>query len=109
MADIIYSTTEVHTSHDHRGPSHTHTGPQHTHGAERYAPVQENKNHMRGLFEVFIVDPETASLVAHEHVVANDERSAQLKGALSAKLGDVDDYDFIVRRLGDVRAKKKAS
>lgn len=73
------------------------------------AERKEEKQPMRGLFEVFIVDPETETIIFNGCIVATDEGTARLKAALSPALDrdKVDDYDFIVRRLGDVRAKRQ--
>lgn len=64
---------------------------------------------MRGLFDVYIVDPENDSVIWEwEGVVAKDEQSAKLKAVSKATLGgDVDDYDIIVVKLGSVRPKKE--
>lgn len=63
---------------------------------------------MRGLFEVFVVDPTSGEIVFEKRLLAADEAKARLKAAVQAKLDrDVDEYDIIVRKLGDVRAKKQ--
>lgn len=65
---------------------------------------------MRGLFEVFIVDPNTDTIVLERRVVSTDENKARLKALLESRIileNGVDDYDIIVRRIGDVRAKKE--
>lgn len=70
-------------------------------------PPQEERKMVRGLFELFVVAPETGDVVIHEFVVADDADKAKLKVARRlADDVDADDYDFIVRRIGDVRAKK---
>lgn len=82
---------------------------------DRYYPAflpikQEEQARVRGLFETFIVDAET-EVVLSFMIVAKDEASAQLKGALLAlaevDIEKTDDYDIIVRRIGDVRAKRE--
>lgn len=71
------------------------------------------EDNMRGLFEVIIVDGETGELqkvdgIIRSLVVAKEEASAKLKIVSKAALvKDVDDYDIIVRRLGDVRPKRQ--
>lgn len=80
----------------------------------QYAPItlptpKKEGINMRGLFEVFIVDPERDDIVAQQYVVAANDERARLKAfraANSALPGDIDDYDIIVRRIGDVRAKR---
>lgn len=71
---------------------------------------EEKKEPMRGLFEVFVVDPEDdkQNIVFQGFFTAKDETSARLKAAVAAKLdvAEMDNHDFIVRRLGDVRNKK---
>ncbi len=73
---------------------------------------EEAKPAMRGLYEITVVDPETDSFVLIEgkvtwKTIAKDETSAKLKAVSKAVLPkDVDEYDIIVRRLGDVRPKK---
>lgn len=69
--------------------------------------LPKEKELMRGLFEVFIVDPETGTVVDPGLFVAKDDQTARMKAWIASKLdGDLDNYDFIVRRLGDVRNKK---
>lgn len=85
-----------------------------------YGPeeVKKEQPRMRGLFEVFIVDPEATEpdrqIVSYGQFIAKDEGAARLKGwtkAVSGSRGledkDADDYDIIVRRLGDVRERRR--
>jgi hypothetical protein len=70
--------------------------------------VEEKK--MRGLFSVYIVDPETDGIQYKESFIAKDETSAKMKAYASLKLDkDADEYDFVVVRLGNVRCKKEIS
>ena len=64
---------------------------------------------MRGLFEVFVVDPEEGEIVFGDVVVAKDKEMAKLKvlQACEVPLDDLDDFDIICNRLGDVRKKKE--
>lgn len=68
---------------------------------------REEKTNMRGLFEVFVVNPETGDVDGPFHVIAKDEAAAKIK-VVAKELADIDidDFDIIVRRLGDVRPKK---
>lgn len=71
----------------------------------------EKKKMSRGLYRVYIVDPETDEVI-HDTgaIVARDEDSARLKAVQIAGgtlVKDIDDYDFVVVELGDVRAKKE--
>lgn len=64
---------------------------------------------MRGLFEVFIVNPESGEILGPYRVVANDAAAARLKVVgkhLDLEKVDLDDYDICVLKLGDVRHKK---
>lgn len=68
---------------------------------------------MRGLFNVHIVDPDKGKVVAScLLMVAKSGSNAKLKAiseiaATGVLDGDIDDYDIIDVRLGDVRAKKE--
>lgn len=69
---------------------------------------------MRGLFEVFVVDPATEDVRLHVYVVATDEAKARLKAvqkglkeSLLVSIDDLDDFDFIVCRRGDIQPKRK--
>ena len=63
---------------------------------------------MRGLYEVFIVDPKTGKVITIAPLVASDENNAKMKAVARTTLStdDLDDYDIIARKIGDVRAKK---
>lgn len=70
----------------------------------------ENKKEepMRGLYHVYVVDPESAEIVQDFVTVAKDADAARLKAA--KKLPDdvdLDDYDLIVDHVGAVRAKRQ--
>ena len=72
-------------------------------------PKPERKKNVRGLFEVFIVNPETDTVWCERKVVARDADGARMK---AIRLGippehDPEDYDVICRRIGDVRLKTK--
>lgn len=64
--------------------------------------------HERGLYEGFIVNPETGEIsTGPVHVLAAGEEQAKME--LARNLPEdvpVEDYDFIVNYLGSVRAKK---
>lgn len=66
---------------------------------------------MRGLFFVYIVDPILDVVISITGpIVAKDSDNARLKAvqaAGEALTKDIDDYDIIVCRLGDVRKKKE--
>jgi len=65
---------------------------------------------MRGLFEVCVVDPEEGRIVHEHRVIAKSEDTAKLKtfNSLDGSFEkDIDDYDIIVHKLGDVRAKRE--
>lgn len=70
---------------------------------------ERKKKPMRGLFEVFIVNPENDTLWAEIKVIANDGDGARMKAVRSGipPEKDPEDYGIIVRRIGDVRAKTK--
>jgi hypothetical protein len=73
---------------------------------EKPAKKKKDKN-MRHLYEVYIVDPETDVVQKLEGIVAATEKSAERKAIQGSNFDkDLDDYDFIVVKLGDVRAKK---
>ena len=67
---------------------------------------------MRGLFSVYVVDPEEGDIVYQGVVVAENAKKAEFK-VLSAAMRisedkyEVDDLDIICNRLGDVREKRK--
>lgn len=78
----------------------------------------EQGDGMRSLYEVFIIDPEATDhdeqICFVDQFVATSEANARAKAWLAAMEGaaekevsrDPDDFDFIVRNLGPVRAKK---
>ena len=76
-------------------------------------PEERKETNMRGLFEVIVVDPSDEIVVQiggyqRNHVVAKDETSAKIKVLKGATLPkDLDEYDVIVVRLGNVRAKQE--
>ncbi len=77
-------------------------------------PAAKEKAEMRGLFEVFVVDPETEDVRLHVYVIASDEAKARLKAvqkglreSLLIDTDDLDEFDFVVCRRGDVQAKRK--
>jgi hypothetical protein len=67
---------------------------------------QKEQEPVRGLFEVFVVNPESGEIVKRDVVVADSDKKAELK-VMRAIDVDPDDVDIIVRRLGDVRPKRK--
>lgn len=62
----------------------------------------------RGLYEVFVVEPQSGGVVLEKRLVADSQENARLKAlrALDEAI-DVDDVDVIVRMIGSVRAKNK--
>ena len=84
------------------------------HVGSAYEPEERIETKMRGLYEVYIVDPDEDEIVweTPKPFVAKDEDSAERKAIRMAgdKLDDskdLDDYDFIVIELGSVRPKKE--
>jgi hypothetical protein len=70
------------------------------------APKAKERKPMRGLFEVFVVDPESGEVAMREVVVADSDDKARLKVLRKSDV-DPDDVDIIVRRIGDVRQKRR--
>lgn len=72
-------------------------------------PMEErNKKNMRGLYEVFIVDPEDGAITGPHYRVASSEESAKIKVVTTSQLTkDIDEYDITVRKIGCVRAKRE--
>ena len=70
---------------------------------------KEEVREMRGLFDVYVVDPEAGEIVYGDVVIAKDKEMAKLKAlqACEVPLDDLDDFDIICNRLGDVRKKKE--
>lgn len=67
---------------------------------------KENPLNIRGLFEVFAVrikDDDVCSAI----VAAKDDSSARLKAFRELGLNDPDDYTFLIRRIGDLPARKE--
>ena len=60
----------------------------------------------RGLFEVFVVDPEAGEIVTRELIVADSANNARLKVLRKSDV-DPDDVDIIVVQYGAVREKVK--
>lgn len=64
---------------------------------------------MRGLFRVFIVDPETDEILYQGDHIATDSSTAKMRAV--GKAGpiekDLDDLDVIAVQLGNVRAKEE--
>lgn len=73
---------------------------------------KEEVKDMRGLFLVYVVDPEEGDIVYQGVVVAENAKKAEFK-VLSAAMRvsedkyEVDDLDIICNRLGDIREKRK--
>lgn len=77
-------------------------------------PKREEVKDMRGLFRVFVVNPEKGEVIYQDLTVAKDKETAKYKVLrLAAKTipladgYDLDDLDIICNRLGDVRKKKE--
>jgi len=75
-------------------------------------PIKDGgSEHMgeRGLYRIIAVDPETEDILIDNLVVAKDEATARVKGLTNPFSPgiDFDDLDFIVIRLGSVRAKRR--
>ena len=65
---------------------------------------------MRGLYEVFIIDPVEDKVLGTHQLIAKSGSSAKIKALSIQGLGadvDVDDLDVIVVMLGDIRDKKE--
>lgn len=77
-----------------------------TEGHGQWLSPPERNMEQRGLYRVITVDPEKATVEIDELVVANDEVGAKLK-VLQDAVGDFDDFDIIVIRLGNVRPKRR--
>lgn len=60
----------------------------------------------RGLFEVFVVDPEAGEVLTRDLVVADTAEKARLK-VLRKSDADLDDVDIIVVQYGGIRLKRK--
>lgn len=66
----------------------------------------------RGLFNIFVVDPEQDIMIEEFLIVANDQTKAFMKASHEilmrpeTTLASIDNYDFIVCHLGDVRPKR---
>ncbi len=79
----------------------------------KLAPLKnEEVEEMRGLFQVYVVDPEEGELLYQGTAIASSAKNAEFKvlsRVLAIKLGEfeLDDLDVIVVRLGDVRAVEK--
>jgi len=74
----------------------------------------EEVSEMRGLWEVYVVDPEEGEVVYQSVVVARDAKNAEFKvlsRAMQINEGkyEVDDLDVISTRLGNVRDKREIS
>lgn len=72
-------------------------------------PAKEGRDeNMRGLYRIIVVNPKTEEIGDPVMVIAKDEGAAMIKAALKGAIkGKVEDYDILVDRLGDVRAKKE--
>lgn len=70
---------------------------------------ETKESNMRGLFEVFVIDPESGEILLNDLKVAKSAESAKFKALQVQKFEgfDFDDLDVIVRRIGDVQAKKE--
>ena len=72
-------------------------------GGAEYVNKEEN---MRGLYRIIVVNPKTEDIGQPILVIAQNETNATVKAALRGVIrGKVEDYDILVDRLGDVRAK----
>lgn len=80
-------------------------------------PLLEKEEPMRGLFEVFIVDPEGIDPLPYEcKVIAGSEESAKMKAMLAFRSADdmghfrgrdIEDFDVLARRIGNVRPERQ--
>jgi hypothetical protein len=61
----------------------------------------------RGLFDVFIVDPESGEVDAHRYVADSEDKARMKAARLLPETMDIDDADIIVRFIGPVRAPKR--
>ena len=82
-------------------------GPYFEEFAERIKQIKkEREKNMRHLYHIYIVDPKTGTLVLDVKRVATDETQAILKANIPDKIRDnLEDYDLIIRLIGDVRTK----
>ncbi len=102
-------------------PTHIETPPAQWITSSTYTPItldsstptsgKEKDSDMRGLYRVYIVDPETDEVIEPygKPFVAKNEDNAQLKAVQKAGdqlLKDIDEYDIISYCLGDVRPRK---
>lgn len=71
---------------------------------------EKEEKPMRGLYRVYIVDPKTDVVLTTPAFVAKDENSARMKALQrnADKLThDIDHYDVITERVGNVQPKKE--
>lgn len=69
---------------------------------------REKEKNMRYLYHVYVVDPKAGALVHDRIVVAKDQAQAMLKAGFLDKIRDnLEDYDIIIKVIGEVRAKKE--
>lgn len=116
-ATIEYSytpTTTTHTSSDWTTISGTGDKVFLKHDKDRkwiwIGDDSDKKDGKRMLYEVFIVDPSSDKpVVHHSYIVCDGEDMAKVKAVVQAQKDnasfhgeDVDDYDFIVRSIGEV-------
>ena len=72
--------------------------------------TEPKESNMRGLYLVYIIDPVTDRVVLADEkpIIAKSEENAKLKAVSLAQLSeDVDEYDIIVHKLGNVSPKKE--
>lgn len=68
--------------------------------------VDRKENGMRAVYLVMVVEPQTEEVTGPFYVVAKSTESARFKAAKQAGIEDIEDFDIIPVRLGDVRPKK---
>jgi hypothetical protein len=64
------------------------------------------ENGMRGIYMVVIVEPQKEKVKGPFFVIAKSAESAKFRAANEAGIEDIEDYDIVPVRLGDVREKK---
>ena len=71
---------------------------------------KEEVRDMRGLFQVYVIDPKKETVIGNILVIAKNEKSAEIKAltkAMPFDEFDIDDLDIVTVKLGSIRAKKE--
>jgi len=68
----------------------------------------ERDKNMRRLYRITVVNPKTEEVFDPALIIAKDEQAAMVKAALKGTIsGRIEDFDFCIEIVGDVRAKKE--